>query len=223
MDGPVRHPVGGPAYGEVMRLILVRHGQTSSNTGLLLDTATPGADLTRTGREQADALVDRLAGEPIDAIYASTLVRTQQTAAPLARARGLDVQILADLREISAGDSEMSTDSTVYITTLLRWHAGEHEVRMPGAENAVEFFARFDRAIGQVAAGGHASAVAVSHGAAMRVWAAARVDGFVDALGEGVLNNTGIILADGDPETGWRLVELDGVLVYDDDLAADEA
>lgn len=208
---------------EAMRLILVRHGQTSSNTGLLLDTAAPGADLNETGREQADALVERLAGEPIDAIYASTLVRTQQTATPLARARGLDIRILPDLREISAGHAEMTTDATDYITTLLKWHAGEHEARIPGAENALEFFARFDHAIGQVATGGHASAVAVSHGAALRAWAAARVEGFADALGEGVLNNTGIILADGDLDAGWRLVEVEGVMVYDEVLTVDQS
>lgn len=205
-----------------MRLILVRHGQTASNTGFLLDTAAPGADLNDTGREQAEALVERLVGERIDAIYASTLVRTQQTAAPLALARRLEVGILPDLREISAGDAEMTTDATAYITTLLKWGEGEHEARIPGAENALEFFARFDRAIREVVAGGHASAVAVSHGAALRAWASARVDGFADALGPGLLNNTGIIRAEGDPEAGWRLVEIDGVIIYDDDVLSRE-
>jgi broad specificity phosphatase PhoE len=203
-----------------MRLILVRHGQTSSNTGFLLDTGAPGADLNETGREQADALVERLDGEPIEAIYASTLVRTQQTAAPLAQARGLEVGILADLREISAGDAEMTTDATDYITTLLKWDAGDHEARIPGAENALEFFARFDRAIAEVVSGGHACAAAFSHGAAMRTWASARVDGFAATLGKGLLNNTGIIHAEGDPDSGWKLVEVDGIIFYDEDEVA---
>ena len=205
-----------------MRLILVRHGQTSSNTGFLLDTAAPGADLNETGRDQAEALVQRLADQPIDAIYASTLARTQQTAAPLARARGLDVRILSDLREISAGHAEMTTDATDYVTTLLKWDAGDLEARIPGADNALEFFARFDRAIGEVAAAGHASAVTVSHGAAMRVWAQGRVDGFTEALGEGLLNNTGLIIAEGEPDTGWRLVELEGVIFFDEAAEASE-
>jgi len=203
-----------------MRLILVRHGQTSSNTGFLLDTGAPGADLNDTGREQAQTLVERLAGEPIDAIYASTLVRTQQTAAPLARARGLEVRILPDLREISAGHAEMTTDAADYVTTLLKWDAGDHEARIPGADNALEFFARYDRAIAEVASGGHESAVAFSHGAAMRTWASARVEGFIDVLGKGLLNNTGIIFAEGDPESGWRLVELEGVIFYDEEEVA---
>ncbi len=71
-----------------MRLLLIRHGQTHSNVSGSLDTARPGADLTDLGREQAELLVERLKDEPVDALHASTLVRTQQTIAPLARARG---------------------------------------------------------------------------------------------------------------------------------------
>lgn len=206
-----------------MRLILVRHGQTSSNTGFVLDTGAPGADLTEVGCEQARALVPRLAAEPIEAIYASTLVRTQQTAEPLSDVRGLAVQVLPDLREIYAGDAELTTDATEYITTLLKWQAGEFDARIPGADNAWEFFARYDDAIAQVAAGGHRCAVAVSHGAALRVWAAERVTGFAEALGRGFLNNTGIIIAEGDPDAGWQLVEVEGVIIYDEELAREES
>ena len=94
-----------------MRLILVRHGQTSSNISRALDTTEPGPDLTNLGRAQAAALPRMLDGTPIEAIYASTLVRTQQTAAPLAAAHGLDVQVRAGLREVSAGELEMRFDA----------------------------------------------------------------------------------------------------------------
>nr|WP_284288846.1 histidine phosphatase family protein [Angustibacter aerolatus] len=89
-----------------MRLILVRHGQTPSNVQRLLDTAVPGADLTDLGRQQAERVPTGLADEPVEAVYASTLVRTQQTAGPLAAALGLDVQVRDGLREITAGDLE---------------------------------------------------------------------------------------------------------------------
>lgn len=71
-----------------MRLLLVRHGQTPSNVRFLLDTAVPGPGLTELGERQAAALPEALAGEDIDALYASTLTRAQLTAAPLAGARG---------------------------------------------------------------------------------------------------------------------------------------
>jgi broad specificity phosphatase PhoE len=203
-----------------MRLILVRHGQTTSNVGFLLDTAAPGADLNQTGRDQAVAVAQQLAGEPVEAIYASNLVRTQQTAAPLAAARGLDIAVLAGLREVSAGDFEMTTDSTDYITTLLQWHAGDFEARISGGDNAWEFFDRYDAAIAEIAASGHGTAAVFSHGAALRVWSSARIPGFAEALGNGHLANTGVVIAEGDPDAGWSLVEVTGLMHYDNDPSA---
>ena len=66
-----------------MRLILVRHGQTPANVLGQLDTAHPGPGLTERGFEQAERVPEALRGENIDAIYVSTLIRTQLTAAPL--------------------------------------------------------------------------------------------------------------------------------------------
>ena len=60
-----------------MRLILIRHGQTTSNVDGLLDTAEPGAGLTSLGFVQAAALPDALGGESIELLYASTLVRAR--------------------------------------------------------------------------------------------------------------------------------------------------
>lgn len=77
-----------------MRLILIRHCETQSNVDHLLDTAFPGAPLTDQGHAQAATLPERLAGEPIEAVFASTLTRAQQTAAPLAEALGLEVEVI---------------------------------------------------------------------------------------------------------------------------------
>ena len=151
---------------------------------------------------------------PVEAIFTSNLVRTQQTATPFARARGLEFTVLPGLREISAGDDEMSADATRYVGTLIKWHSGDLSARIPGGEDAAEFFARYDGAIDEVVASGHPVAMVVSHGAALRSWATARVPGFTDALGKGHLDNTGIIVVDGSPETGWQLFELDGVRTW---------
>ena len=193
-----------------MRLILVRHGRTSSNVGLLLDTGEPGADLDDQGRRQAELLVERLAGERIDAIFASNLVRAQQTAAPLATDRGLTVRVLPGLREVPAGEDEMSPDATRYIGAMMAWGQGDLQARVPGGEDALEFMARFDAAIEEVVATGVESAMVVSHGAALRTWAWTRIAGFIDAVGDAHLENTGVIVAEGSPAEGWRLIELDG-------------
>jgi len=158
-------------------------------------------------------------------VFASNLVRTQQTARPLAEARGLQVRVLPGLREIPAGEDEMSADARRYIGALIAWGDGDLHARVPGGENALEFFARYDDAIDTVAGSGAEVAMVVSHGAALRVWATARVAGFADALGPAHLDNTGVIVVDGSPAEGWELVQLTGVRAYPrhDPVAGGEA
>lgn len=191
-----------------VRLLLVRHGQTSSNVGRHLDTAEPGADLTPLGERQAQALPRALDGHGIDAVYASTLVRTQQTAAPLARALGLTTQVRAGLREMSAGTLEMASDDAAvhrYVETMLRWAAGDLGPSLPGGEDGTAAIGRFDRVVEEVAGSGSEVAVLVSHGAIIRAWAAVRCEdvtaGFV---AENPLSNTGAVSLTGTPAR-WRL------------------
>jgi probable phosphoglycerate mutase len=187
-----------------MRLILIRHGQTSSNVGHHLDTGEPGAGLTDLGREQARALPAALAGANIEAIYASTLRRTQQTAAPLAAALGLEVNIRAGLREISAGTLEMAHDEAsigAYLSVVLGWAEGATNTMVPGArEDGVAVLGQFDEVVAEVVDTGIETAVLVTHGAMIRAWAGARCRnlprGFT-ALNP--VSNTGVVVVDGAP------------------------
>ncbi|WP_405824017.1 histidine phosphatase family protein [Streptomyces sp. NBC_01390] len=200
-----------------MRLLLIRHGQTPSNVKFLLDTAVPGAGLTELGERQAVALPEALAGEAVDAMYASTLIRTQLTAAPLAEVRGLDVQVRDGIREVSAGDLEMRGDpesAHTYMTTLFAWAAGDTELRMPGGENGVEALGRFDSVVAEAADSGAGTVVMVSHGAAIRMWAAARADNVdVPFAAEHRLDNTGVVVLEGSPADGWKAVSWAGAVV----------
>ncbi|MEA5055086.1 MAG: histidine phosphatase family protein, partial [Propionicimonas sp.] len=193
------------------------------NVGLVLDTAVPGADLDEAGRAQAEALVERLAAFPVEAIFTSDLVRTQQTARPVAEHRGLELQVLPGLREISAGDEEMRAyapgETSQYLATMVAWGSGHPEARVPGGEDLQEVLDRFDDAIATVAASGHEVVMVVSHGAALRVWSYARVAGFPQAIGAAHLDNTGVIVADGSPEDGWTLAHLEGVRSHDAESA----
>ncbi|GAA4545746.1 histidine phosphatase family protein [Pseudonocardia xishanensis] len=91
-----------------MRLILVRHGLPEKVHGDI--RADPG--LTDVGLRQAERVVDALAADAVDAIYASTMARARQTAEPLARDRGLDVGAVADL-------CEFDSDQASYLPTEL--------------------------------------------------------------------------------------------------------
>ena len=71
-------------------------------------------------------------GETIDSLYASTLIRTQETAAPLSDPLDLPVTILDGLREVAAGNLEMLNDPTsqgIYNATAFAWARGDLDVR----------------------------------------------------------------------------------------------
>ena len=197
-----------------MRLILVRHGQTASNVDGLLDTGEPGAGLTDLGFSQAAALPDLLDGERIDAIYASTLLRTQQTAAPLAASLGLDVRVRAGLREVQAGTLEMRGDAAavqMFRDTTFAWDLDDVDVRMPGAESGAEVFARYDEVIDEIAGSGVGTAAVFSHGTVIRTWAAARACNITaEFAASRPLTNTGVVILEGSPRAGWHAVAWDG-------------
>lgn len=197
-----------------MRLLLMRHGQTHANVSGELDTAHPGVDLTDLGRAQAVAASKALAGERLDAIYVSSRVRTHQTAAPTAEDRGLALNHLEGLEEISAGDFEMRNDHDAiagYIGTVATWLEGDLAHRMPGGETGEEFLARFDAAVRVILEQGHQAALVVSHGAALRTWSSTRMEAHTDApAATQPLHNTALIVLEGDFEAGWRMVSWQG-------------
>jgi broad specificity phosphatase PhoE len=192
-----------------VRLFLIRHGQTPANVLGQLDTAHPGPGLTQRGLEQAARVPDALSGEPIDALFASTLVRTQLTAAPLADDRRLDVEVRKGLHEIEAGDLEMRSDHHSvrrYLETVFAWGSGELDVAMPGGSTGHDFFGRYNDDLQHIVNSGAASAAVVSHGAAIRVWVAAHAQNVAPSFaGENDLDNTGVVVVEGSFAKGWTL------------------
>lgn len=187
-----------------MRLILIRHGETDSNVNRQLDTAFPGAPLNPTGLAQADALVGAIAHEPIDAVYASTLERAQQTAAPLARARSLTVTVVDGIQEIAAGVEEMNTDWTVYVGMLNSWAPHNLDTGLEGGETAREFLSRFTNAVAAMERAGDEAVAVVSHGAALSVWATSQ-DPSIGLADAHPLHNTQWIVLNGSTTDGWQI------------------
>lgn len=199
-----------------MRLLLLRHGQTTSNVSGALDTGPPGAGLTDLGRRQARAAARVLSGRTTDAIFVSNLQRTHETAAPLAASLGVDPTPYDGLREISAGRHEMASHREAvhdYLTTVIHWIEGDHDYRMPGGESGLEFLARYDDAVDGIVASGVQEAVVVSHGAAIRTWVACRAvdphDERWAAYAHSPLQNTGAIEVEL-TRRGWDIVEWHG-------------
>ena len=84
-------------------VLLVRHGQTPT-TGKHLPGRAPGLHLSEEGQRQAELAAKRIAElKRVDAVYASPLERTRETAAPIAAACNLKVQIDKRLLECDFG------------------------------------------------------------------------------------------------------------------------
>lgn len=206
-----------------MRLLLIRHGQTPSNVRGALDTAAPGPGLTELGERQAAAVPAALRDENVQGIYASRLLRTQLTAAPLSVARGIDVAVRDGLHEIEAGDLEGNTDVAsvkAYIGTVIEWGRGALDARIPGGHDGHEFFGRYDAAVAEISAAHDDTAVIFSHGAAIRAWVGGRA---LNVSGEftltHLLDNTGTAVLEGSPDAGWHLVSWAGSPVGGEQLA----
>jgi probable phosphoglycerate mutase len=195
-----------------LRLVLARHGQTDANLGLLLDSLPPGPPLNELGLRQADELADALAVEPVDGVYASTALRAQQTAQPIAARHGLTVEITAGLHEVFMGDLEGTTGEEslmAFLAVAKAWSAGELDRALPGGESALDAIGRFTDAIAGIRARhSHGVIVAVTHGAVLQVAVPALAPNLAE-LGERPLApNTGQVILDQDDTTptGWRCV-----------------
>ncbi len=133
--------VADPGNGQSIVIDFVRHGQTASNVAELIDTNVPGPPLTAEGHLQADIIAGQLfAKGPYAGIFDSELLRTQQTAAPLAALYGItDVPALSGLNEISAGIfdglQQITPAGLLYLIGPMAWTLGYPIVPMltPGS------------------------------------------------------------------------------------------
>jgi probable phosphomutase (TIGR03848 family) len=163
-------------------VLFVRHGQTPT-TGATLPGRDKGLHLADKGRDQADAVAARLAEmKRIDAVYASPLERTRETAAPIAKARGLKVQVERGLLECEFGDwTGRKLKDLMKLpewTTVQRYPSG---FRFPNGESFAEMQTRITDAVGRLVArhpGG--VVVAVSHADPIKAAVAAALGTHLD-------------------------------------------
>jgi ribonuclease H / adenosylcobalamin/alpha-ribazole phosphatase len=148
----------GADLGAPTRLLLLRHGVTGL-TGQKRFSGLGSGDpqLTETGLAQARAAAARLAGpgragDPVygrlDAIVASPLRRTRQTAQAVADATGLEMRIEDDFRELDFGRFEGLTFAEAkdrYPDQVDHWLADAHN-SAPDGESIEQVAVRAGRA-----------------------------------------------------------------------------
>jgi broad specificity phosphatase PhoE len=195
-------------------ITFVRHGESAGNASGAIDTSVPGPTLTPKGEQQAKAIAAKLSRFPHDGLYASSMIRTQQTAQPLSDELGEPVVVLPGLREIEAGDFEGQSEQSAvdgYFQPLKQWITGNRSARIPGSIDGNEFDARFDEAVDAIYRSGQQHPVAYSHGAAIATWTLMNADNApLDLLESQPLPNTGYVVVRGNPDDGWTLLDWNG-------------
>ena len=231
--GPTTTATGG--NGQSIVIDFVRHGQTDPNALNLIDTAIPGAPLNALGQQQAHNIATVLASQgPFAGIFDSQLLRTQQTAAPLAGMTGMTgmtPQPLAGLNEISAGAFQglgQIPAGILYLVGPVAWTLGFPLTPMlapfSADPNGVVFGNSFNSALQTmyatalanpvVAANGHITDVAFSSELAIEVGTLMNVNNPDPLLlFTHPLPNTGVVVVQGNPQSGWTMVSWDGTPV----------
>jgi 2,3-bisphosphoglycerate-dependent phosphoglycerate mutase len=155
-------------------LLLVRHGETDWNADGKLQGHTD-RPLNDYGRTQARALADRLAGERIDAVYASDLSRARETAEILGERLGLPVAVDPDLREKNWGSWEgLTPDERLHVEFEGETSEAHRERTLRAVERIVERHPQ-----GRV--------VVVTHGGSLR-----RIQAAVSGFAHPVIDNCAV-------------------------------
>jgi 2,3-bisphosphoglycerate-dependent phosphoglycerate mutase len=144
------------------RVLLIRHAQSAPSD----DVPEPDWPLSEVGLRQAEALARDLNEQQVDAIYASPYLRAGATVEPLARCRGLSIEVVEDIREreLTHGKLEGWLDH-------LQQSWADRDYQLPGGESSRQCQHRVVASLGEIAAQHHdASIVVCSHGNALSLF-----------------------------------------------------
>jgi len=134
-------------------LLLIRHGENDYSKKGRFAGRLPGVHLNERGQKQAEALGEALKDAPIKAVYSSPLERAMETAAPIARAHGLEVVREAGLLEADVGKWEGISVRRAALTK--QWKVVKHapsRAEHPGGETFVQTQTRIVTALNVICA-----------------------------------------------------------------------
>jgi broad specificity phosphatase PhoE len=153
----------------VTTFYLIRHGEHSL-LGRVLVGRMPGVGLSEHGQAEARWLAARLAEERIDALYASPMQRTRETAAIIAEQLHLPVGTREDVIELDYGEWTGATFEAVRGDPRWQmWVRSRSTASLPGGESMRAVQQRIVAALFDLCAA-HADArvAIVSHGDVIR-------------------------------------------------------
>ena len=137
-DRPVSFRPAFPARGtddeRMSTFYLIRHGMVAT-VGHSIAGRQPGVHLTEEGVQQAEAVAERLAREPIRSIYTSPLERARETARPLADRLGLAAVVSDEIAELDFGNwTGRTMDELEQIPRWKLYNSFRSGTQMPGGE-----------------------------------------------------------------------------------------
>jgi broad specificity phosphatase PhoE len=196
-------------------LTFIRHAESQGNALHMITTDIPGPELSEVGQGQAEQLAHQLSRNNFDGVYASNMIRAQQTAAPLAHALGKHVEILPGLREIDAGrydNTSMKRADLTYLVAPSLWLDGDVKDAIPGSITGEQFNDQFSAAVQKIYDSGNTRPVAFAHAESISYWTLMNVKNPKDSLAiSHPLPNLGRVVITGSPALGWTLVDWDGI------------
>ena len=202
---------------DLMRVYFTRHGESHANVLRQISNRGLVHPLTRTGREQAVALADKLQDRAITRIYSSPLLRAIETSVLVADGLNVEYEVTDALREFDCGIAEGRADAEawgLWQSAVDNWLLHQRrEWRIPGGESFNDLRDRFVPFIeGLVAQYGNTDANlrCVSHGGLLWMMlplVLTNVDH--DLMARHGFANTTCIVSELRPD-GLRCVEWDG-------------
>lgn len=157
----------------VTRLFLIRHGETDFNKKQMMQGRGIDAPLNEVGKKQAICVASALESERAGQVVASSMMRSIQTAQPLAKTQSLPIQSYEEVDEMDFGDLEgkKSGDIKDELNRIHKeWSSGNVSMRIPGGESPVEVYERANDRIETLVQGYNSETVfMVLHGRLIRI------------------------------------------------------
>jgi broad specificity phosphatase PhoE len=126
--------------------LLIRHGETD-----YVDEALAGridSPLNLEGMQQSQTVAQALKYLPIRAIYTSPLIRTQQTAEPLAKLLNLEIIVSHELNQVNFGDWQgLEFEDLIQDPNWRLFRENPGSVKIPGGEDSTMVRERVSKAI----------------------------------------------------------------------------
>jgi len=140
-------------FSNFLHLCIIRHAETDLNKQGIIQGGGVDSDINEHGKWQAERFYEHYKHIPFDAVYCSTLKRTQQTVQKFIE-KSPWVEFLPDLNEISWGklEGKLATEAQriEYQKLIMAWQGGNTEAKIEGGESALSVQNRLKKAFKKI-------------------------------------------------------------------------